>query len=551
MRIYIIIFLLVIQFAGYGQSDSTSAQGEIITSEVIIEKDKEIILPRVDKLFRRASHRSFESDPLSIQLLSIEPNLVWPPYKSDVPYKSFSKERVEKNYPNYLKLGYGNFNSPLAEVGLFKSWRSIDFQTKAYYESFKTGPVNESNSGNSIGGVDVSATYKKGSMELTPFVNYAAEQYRFYGNTDIDNTPFRSESLSKINRNDISMGVELKGQNTDIKYFIKPEFSINNQYTKNSSKINGENTFRGLGGLTYKIGKTYSTGLDIEGISAAYSGGLKYDRSLINLTPWLSFVNDGFNLKVGFNIASQSVNNAKTTAVYPDIKGQLQLTKEWSVYALLMGGVQWNGLDELLTQNQFLDDSLILVNTQTKFEFGGGIKGSPIDNLLLDANIRFGKVDDLPLFIPSVSDSSRFILTYDNGTIDRFTLDASLTFTPSSTSTFGATLLINGYSTQSIDKAWHLPTFVFKGYTSHNINEKLIASATVLFTGGIKAPANVDFGYRNLDSFLDIGLGLNYLLTNRISAYIDVNNLLNKEYQRYIGYPVRGLTFKVGGKYRF
>ena len=69
--------------------------------------------------------------------------------------------------------------------------------------------------------------------------------------------------------------------------------------------------------------------------------------------------------------------------------------------------------------------------------------------------------------------------------------------------------------------------------------------------GGVKAPADVGFGIRNLNSFMDANVELKYLITNRASAFIEVNNLFNSEYERYIGYPVRGLTFKLGGKYRF
>ena len=122
---------------------------------------------------------------------------------------------------------------------------------------------------------------------------------------------------------------------------------------------------------------------------------------------------------------------------------------------------------------------------------------------------------------------------------------------PTATSTYGASLELNGYSVESLDKPWHQPTFIFKAYTSHNIKEKLILSAYLTSIGGIRAPAQVDFGYVKLPAFTDVGIGAKYLITQRASAFIDVNNLLNNEYERYLGYPIRGLAFKIGGQYRF
>ena len=118
-RIIIIILVSIVSVSLHAQSDSTvNRQGEVASGEIVIEKDKQITLPKADKVMQRAQLKSFASDPLDLNLTSFEPTLEWPPYKSAVPFEKVSREYPTSEYPNYVKLGYGNYGSPLAEVGV-------------------------------------------------------------------------------------------------------------------------------------------------------------------------------------------------------------------------------------------------------------------------------------------------------------------------------------------------------------------------------------------------------------------------------------------------
>lgn len=550
-KVYLGLWMLIPLFVVGQTTDSTSTQGEIITGEVVIEKDKQIILPKADKLYQKGELKSFGEEKLSIQLTTFEPTLNWPPYKSDVPFAFKTGKYPASEYPNYVRLGYGNFGSPLFEAGIFQKLGAFNTRSKLFYESFKNGPVNDDLSGNSTGMIDLSGTYQKKGFSITPYVNYQNRQYRFYGNTDSVNTGFIESDSSKVNWNEFNIGLAIEGAAGDIRYRIKPDFRTTGQKFKDGTDINSERVISASAGLEYQIDKKFISGFDIGGYSASYDGGITYDRSLFQLTPWISYSKEEITLKGGIAINTGKSGQVSNSGVYPLVEGQWDFADNWSLYANFMGGIEWNGLSNLLAQNEFLDDSLAILNTETTSSFGGGIKGAPVKNMLIDLSLTISNLDNLPIMIPSVGDSARFMVTYDGDVINRVTFKGSLTYTPTNVSTYGASLAINSYSMETLDRPWHLPALEFEAYTSHNINEKLIASVSVLGVSGIKAPANVAFGIQNLDSFLDLGLGMNYLITKRASAFINVRNLLNNEYQRYIGYPVRGLNFKIGGQYRF
>lgn len=551
MRVLLLFGLLLVVLAATAQKDSTAVQGEIVTSEVVIEKNKEIVLPVVEKLYQRAGLRSFETDPLKIPLTVFEPAMIWPAYKTDVPVKSFNQSYSSSMYPNYLKLGYGNFGSPMLDLGMFHTVREVDLKSNVFYERFNAGPVNGSNSGSAQGSVDFSASYQKNRIQLLPYLSFKNQQYRFYGNTNIDNVPFRMDANTRVSWNHLNTGLQFKATAGDLILEVSPMVSFAAQNIRNAGSLNQETMLGAKGSLLIIIDEVFSAGFDLGAQTASYTGGLDYTRSLLTINPSFKYSKDQLLIKAGFLLASSKTSGESTSGFYPDITAEWSFTDQWSVYGLVAGGVTWNGLNELLSQNEFLDDSLRIVNSELNSEFGAGITGSPVKNLTIDVGVRFGTLNDLPLFTPSSSDSSRFTVSYDDESIQRITFSTNLSYSPTNTSTYGASLQVNGYSTSVLDRAWHLPTFVFEAYTSHNISEKLLVSATVLTMGGIQAPANVDFGISDLDSFIVLGLGFNYLLSERGSAFIEVNNLLNKEYQRYIGYPVRGLTFKIGGQYRF
>ncbi len=551
MRIIVFTAFLIGFVSAMAQSDSTNAQGEIISGEVVIEKDNEIILPQADKIFIRSVPKTFSSQPLDISFLANEPTFEWPDYKSDVPFKRVEQQYPNENYQNYVLAGFGNYSSPLVEAGLFNIFGAFETRAKIYYESFKSGPVNEENSGNAMGGIQLSGTLTKESFRFTPSICYKNSQYSFYGNADRFNSGFDATPADEITLNEVLLDIEFAGSKEDIEYMIRPTISNVNQSQDGSAGINQETGLNVLGSLSYKIDDAFITGFDLQGNSASYNSGIEVSRSLININPWLTHTRDNLQITAGFMISSGSVASNSKTGFYPRARVDYSLTEKWSVYGLISGGQEWNSFSALIGENQFLDDSLTIVNSEYTSQFGGGFKGTPVKNLLMDVSLTYSSVNGMPFFVPSSSDSSRYTLAYDAESVGVVTLNSSLSYMPSASSTYGVSLEINGYSVESLDRPWHKPAYIFKAYTSHNIQEKLIVSAYLTSMGGIRGPANVDFGYVKLPAFTDLGLGAKYLITQRASAFIRVNNLLNSEYERYLGYPTRGITFKLGAQYRF
>lgn len=535
----------------WGQSDTTKTQGEVLSGEIVIEKDKKIILPQADKIYLRSSPITLSNEPLSQTYNVLEPSMIWPEYKSDVPFQKFVEQYPLGEYQNYVRFGYGNYRSWLLESGVFHSFGEWDTGAKIFYETFKIGPVNDENSGNSNGGIQLSSNYRAKSWTINPQIVFENSRFNYFGNSDRVNSGFASGEVDEGTINDFAISIGGSIDKEALKWDFKPSFAFTNHGIDPGDERNRETSLAMISELDYSLNDELNTGFEIEVFSGNYEGGITYTRSLLNLRPWMNYKINNLNIKAGFTISSNTIDSNTQTSFYPDVKLDYNLSENWTVFGVISGGQEWNSLGDILDQNEFLDDSLAILNTETNFSFGGGLRGRPLKNVLLESSVSYSSFNGLPFFIPSTSDSSKYVLTYDTENVNLTSLGASVSYMPNTRSIYRASFELNAYSVETLDRAWHQPAFIFKAFTSHNINEKLILSSYLTSMGGIRAPANVDFGYVNLKAFLDLGLGAKYLISQRASAFIDVNNLLNNEYERYLGYPTRGLAFKFGAQYRF
>ena len=69
-------------------------------------------------------------------------------------------------------------------------------------------------------------------------------------------------------------------------------------------------------------------------------------------------------------------------------------------------------------------------------------------------------------------------------------------------------------------------------------------------TTTVGAARAADF-YRATDPIIDLNLRADYRITPKISIFAMGNNLLNRQYQRFYGYPVKGINVLGGATYTF
>lgn len=550
-KTFLILLFAVVQDA-YGQSDSTST-GQVVGAEIVIEKDQKIILPNAEKIAVPVKLQGLEPKTLQLSFPRVEPDFNWPDYKSDISFVQENEQYPKAIYQNYVLAGFGNYSSPLLEAGFFKQLNKTKFSSKVFHESFASGPTQDKNSANSLSTVDISGKYQGETFTFTPSIGFRHHGYRFYGNTDrVNTTRTIAEELPTAAINAIRFDVKLEGVANDVHYYLTPSIESLSQSIDGGNDINSESGIHLQGGFSSEINKRLRAGLDVEGHSTTYKGGLTYDRSLFTITPWLTHSSSLVKLKAGFSFVSRKVFiGSSKSSLYPKVSGELKLSPKWALYGDFEGGVDWNSLSALLDSNEFLDDSLAIENAELTSGIGGGISGTPIKNLMLKAGVRLDNYKRMAFFVPSASDSSRFSLVYDDRTINRLTFTSEAVLTLSSNAIIGANLDLYSYTVKTIERAWHMPTYRSTIYYSQKFDDKVSANITLIAQGGMEAPVNSATESVKLSSFMDANFSIDYKLLERGTIFVQIRNLFNNSYEEYIGYAVRGATFKLGGRYRF
>lgn len=549
MRAVLLVFSMLLIGLSFGQSDSTKT-GEIISGEITIEKEKKIDLSKKLKPFIGLPFRDFKSDPLSVNFSKYVPFLEWPDYEIETKPLEINRQFKAPLYQNYLKVGFGNYTSPLLEAGVYHSVNKIDMNSFIFYESFNSGAINDENSASSRAKLKLDAQIPLGfSSELIPYIDLKSSRYRFYGSTEIPSN-FPGEPLDKVGYNDTEIGAKFTESRETFDYEIDVQAKLTNQRIIGDESINKENGILLEGLLNYDVLNEYTTNLGLNFNATSYDGaGLDYGRSFFSLEPSIGKLIADISWEAGFQVASTNSDETNQVGFYPSASITKETATDWFITAFFNSSQDWNDLSYFLNQNQFLDDSLNLLFQQTNWQVGMKVSRN-FSDFDLSASLSFSDIENLPLHVPSIGDSSRYTLIYDNTTHLNFKLNAD--YRPSRYNTYGMMINVNSYSMENLEEAWHLPTYSIKLSSSHTIRESFLAEAYLLFMGGLKAPVNImEETSTSIDPILDMGITLSYLVNNRSSVFVSVDNLTGNEYERYLGYPVRGLSFKFGLKYRF
>jgi outer membrane cobalamin receptor len=75
--------------------------------------------------------------------------------------------------------------------------------------------------------------------------------------------------------------------------------------------------------------------------------------------------------------------------------------------------------------------------------------------------------------------------------------------------------------------------------------------SSVLINLGYQHITREKIGNERVDPVGNLYLGGSYEVFEGISIYVRANNLLNKDYQYYPGYPTEGINFMGGVSFRF
>jgi hypothetical protein len=539
----------------------TQSRGEVTDQEFIIRKDRVLTVPVQPRVFEKLPvlpqpkglddfNYSINRYPLTLQPLVLETTPIQKPFRA--PQLDL--------YPGFLRIGYGNFASPLLEARYMATEiDQINYSLNLGHQSFGKGPVSGEQSAESHTNLGGDVSYFTDLFEVFGGLDWNQNKYSFYGVDPLYfEDPDFETSDNVLNATSVKAGIRDIEKTGPISYEAQSSFrNFMDSYMVKENEIgisaNGKfrpnDDWKGQVGISY-----YSTNPEDFNYSQT--------RTYFAIRPEVSYKLGEFRFSAGLNLVSENDSIADKSSdfrIFPNLKASYQFAEEFGFFGEFSGDVKRNTYYSFVSENPYLGPSEQLLNTIQNYKIEGGIEGQFQEAFHYRAAFNVSRYNNLNFFVnnyfvyPSASDSSRFTLVYDDKSTV-FNISGELGFKFSDFYTLGTRLDLYQYDLTMQEEAWHRPTWEFRANNQFSPFEGLLVQANLNFMGGLKArTANLNTGgtFDNyevvkLKSIADLQLKADYQITNRFAVFAEGNNILNGKNTRWLNYPVRGIQL-IGG----
>ncbi len=464
-------------------------------------------------------------------------------------------EPIKNLYSSYLKLGFGNPFSPLAELSiantrskqnsicLFLRHYSADGNVKLQNDEKVHAPFSENEA----------AIYGKHlfkQSEIIGNVGYFGNRIAFYG---YDHT------LASLSDNDILQRYQVFHSNVAINSALKDsvhmQYQAGSNYEYLSDKYNFSDNHFNIDGKVGKLINGYYLG-----IGSAYdyyfsSNSDTITDGVLTIRPFISKSKGPWRFIVGLDAYADNYHGTSKFYTYPHINFEFVVAQDiLSIFTGWEGHLEQNSLFAISNINPYVVPGLQVRNTNNKSDIFGGVKGNLSSSLQFMVSGTYSMVDDQYFFV-----NDTLILTQGNrlgnkfnvvyGNLDIFKLRAELNTKISNEISFSVKANYNNYNTYGQAKPWNLPIFEGSALVKYNLRDKIILTADAYFEGVRYGKDVTTHEPVALKSFADFNLRGEYRYNKILSFFLQFNNLTAAHYEWWSQYPV--YRFRVMGGFTY
>jgi hypothetical protein len=540
----LIVLLLVGQGKIYAQQEEPEREGEVENAEILITKDRQLTLPNSDKIFEKSRiiNNAFtpELRPNIFKPYSYIPQKAKPNFRAVTP----KQPRQEQRYANYIKASLGNFQSGLFQTQLFLLAQenkvvAIDID----HLSFGKGATGNSDSKSSKSGAGITSKFIGKKAVFSAGLNFKSIRENFYGHGILPRgfADFNPES-QKFNLFEI--GTNLKDNNTNDLW----SYTLGLNYSSLSDNYKAsESIVESHAEVVFKK----KIKVEIEGQTSTYSDVTELGRSQYRILPTYSFELNNFKIKTGlsFNYQNDTTNILNDFKAFPFLGVSYPVSNRTDLYGLIDAGFIAKKYRDIIMENPYVNQQLVVQNEETAYDFKIGMRSRPMERLSLDAFIDIASIKNKAIYLNSGTLNSRFDINYLSNPTGVIKINFSSNYLINEENKISFMIEKTNYDNK-ISTLYHLPTLELEVEGSHKISNKFNLNWNFYVVNGISI-INLDTNQEESLSIQNLDLSINYHLKERIDLFLDMSNLLDKNYQRFLNYEMRRLQLKIGAFYRF
>ena len=488
--------------------------------------------------------------------------------------------RAEEPTPltgNFVKAAIGNYGTFYGR-GYFHSTRNTDhaYGLDIKHVSSIQGPVDGKNSRMSETSAHLMGELYRGTGAFGATLDLGRERYNFYGYEKAANgspvvTPESGDIKQTFNR----FAVKAYAHNRDPEQQLTYDAGIGYRYWADNFAAS-ENDVRLNAKVGYALGEasritvaadaSFIADKDQAAASLKTPSPLQTSRTrtFVQATPAYEFLRNNIAFSVGATLgySSDTTTNVSKGVVYPAVRlGYTIEPEKFMVYAGLGGALQRVTRYDLSTENPWLNRGLNVADTHRGPTVYAGFTSTPARGLEFNVKATYARDRNLYFYLNNPVDPTKFDLVYDQNATGVLNIHGELLYNAAEKFRLGTRLDYNKYALKNLPQPFHRPEFQGSVFGTYNVFDKLMVGVEGYFFAasyGISyrpaataGAARVADFYRATDPIIDLNLRADYRITPKISIFAMGNNLANRQYQRFYGYPVKGINVLGGATYTF
>lgn len=454
------------------------------------------------------------------------------------------KETQAKALPGYVRLGYGNYGNLDVRANYLFSLSPKDRLNLTFTMDGMDGKLDLPDNGGKW-----NSFYYRTHAAMDYVHAFSKVDLNIAGKFNQSNFNFLPDFVSnkqKFVSGDVHFGVSSMSDDMPLQFRAETNLLVyQRQHDLMVSNIK-ENIVRTKADVTGSISDEQTIGIAFAMDNTFYSDGRFENHTDVDFNPYYLFQNDDWKIRLGAHV-DLAFGFGKKFCAAPDVEIQYIFSDSYILYAQGKGGRLQNDFRRLETITPYGITNQQLDNTYEQLNAAIGFKASPVSGLWFNL---YGGYQDLKndlIDTPTVKYDgiSNVFLTEDTKNLYA---GADLSYNYKDVFYLAANAVYRHWTTDSDG-----PDVVvsFKPAVEGNLNLKVRPISPLLVGIGYQHISRQGVEGNKADPVSNLYLNGSYELFKGISVYARVNNLLNKDYQYYWGYPSEGLSFLGGVSFLF
>jgi hypothetical protein len=443
---------------------------------------------------------------------------------------------------NYIRLGGGNLSTIYLDGGI--SVMSAGKYEAAAHLHHLSQSGNIKNQRTSLSGIEAEGTVHHDGNNWRVSLEGLRNRYHYYG-YDHDLFDYGTKSVRQTFTG-VSVGLDVKNERPNAKGISYHPFIKGSLYTAERNMSENSVSF-GLP-VSKALDEQLTAGIGVNGIVTILStANSSVNSNIFQVTPVITYLKGELKAKFGLY---PSLSTGRDLALLPDIELAYRFPNtQFSLSTGFQGRLNQNSYRQLTTVNPYLGNGYDAGVTTRVDEVFGMLSSKLGEHVTVTGKVGWLQFSDLPMFLNDTGDHKNFYVLYDEK-INAVSLEGSARYNVANNFSLGVSAIYYNYYKTTFSRVWHEPALRIKSDCSYIPVSGLVITAYATILDQIYT-LNETQNVIKLDAIFDIGGGAEYNFTPRVSAFVQVNNLLNNQYQRWYKYQYYGLNLFAGVRFKF